>query len=112
MQRRTILIYGNYFHQFYQKQTQTVRNKIDWTISIVRDFEIIPVKYFKHLEGTKDLYEIRIASGSNAFRVFCFQDDGNIVILLHGITKKTQKTPIQEIRKALQLQKQYYEEKK
>lgn len=73
---------------------------------------MIPDKYFKHLEGTEGLYEIRVKVGGDIFRVFCFFDQGALVILLNGFQKKSQKTPRLEIEKAEQLKKQYYEERK
>ncbi len=57
------------------------------------------------------LFEARIKLGSNIWRVFCFFDKGKLVILLNGFTKKTQKTPKNEIDKAVRLMKEYYEEK-
>jgi len=59
----------------------------------------------------KGLFEARIKLGSNIWRVFCFFDKGKLVILLNGFTKKTQKTPKNEIDKAVRLMKEYYEEK-
>ena len=74
------------------------------------ELDVIPEKYFKHLEGT-NLYEVRIRVGTNIYRVFTFFDQENLVILLHGITKKTQRTPPKEIEKAKRLQKEYYDGK-
>jgi phage-related protein len=64
------------------------------------------------LVGTNGLYEARIQLGSDIWRVFCFFDNGKLVILLNGFTKKTQKTPKNEIEKALQLMDKYYNTKK
>jgi len=64
------------------------------------------------LVGTNGLYEARIQLGSDIWRVFCFFDHGKLVILLNGFTKKTQKTPKNEIEKALQLMQRYYDTKK
>jgi phage-related protein len=50
--------------------------------------------------------------GSNIYRVFCFFDEGNLVILLSEFQKKTQKTPSKEIAKAERLKKEYDEERK
>ncbi len=63
------------------------------------------------MEGTKGLYEIRVEVGSNIFRIFSFFDKGNIVILGNGFQKKTQKTPKQEIEKALKIMEEYNHEK-
>ncbi|MTI28711.1 type II toxin-antitoxin system RelE/ParE family toxin, partial [Fulvivirga kasyanovii] len=71
----------------------------------------IPERYLKHLTNTEGLYEARIQLGSNIWRVFCFFDNGQLVILLNGFQKKSQKTPKKEIDKAIKLKKQYYDEK-
>jgi phage-related protein len=39
-------------------------------------------------------------------------DNGKLVVLLNGFIKKTQKTPKNEIEKALQLMQKYYKTKK
>lgn len=41
----------------------------------------------------------------------CFFDEGKLVILLNGFTKKTQKTPQKEIDKAVNLMQSYYADK-
>lgn len=63
------------------------------------------------MTGTDGLWEIRVKSESNIFRVFCFFDKGNIISPLGGFQKKTQKTPSKEISKAEILKKKYYENK-
>lgn len=70
----------------------------------------VPKKYFKHLEGTKGLYEIRIEVGNNIFRIFSFFDRGNIVMLGNAFQKKTPKTPKKEIEKALKIMEEYHNE--
>ena len=109
---RDILYYREYYKDFFNKQSSKVQKKLNWTLQLVATLEQIPVKYFKHLEGTKGLYEIRAEVGSNIFRVFCFFDEGKLIILLNGFQKKTQKTPENEIELAEKLKKQYYDEKK
>jgi len=78
----------------------------------MEDLDRIPEVYFKHLENTEGLYEMRVQSGTNIFRIFCFFDNNNIVVVGHGFQKKTQKTPANEIERAEQIKKEYYEEKK
>jgi phage-related protein len=72
----------------------------------------VPEKFLKHLTGTEGLYEIRVEHGSNIYRIFCFFDEGQLVILLNGFQKKSQKTPAKEIDKAERLKKEYLEDKK
>ena len=73
--------------------------------------KIIPDKYLKHLSNTDGLWEIRVSSGNGIFRIFCFFDKGNLIFLLSGFQKKTQKTPRTEIKRAEKLKKEYYENK-
>jgi phage-related protein len=108
---RTTYVYGNEFWDFYYAQKPEVQDKIDWVIGLVRSLRMIPEKFFKHLEGTDGLFEIRIKVGSDIFRIFCFFDGGNLVILLNGFLKKGDKTPKNEIEKAKRLKQKYYEDK-
>jgi phage-related protein len=41
-----------------------------------------------------------------------FFDKGNLVVLLSGFKKKTQKTPKSELKRAERLKNEYYENKK
>ena len=108
---RTTYVYGNEFWDFYYAQRSEVQDKIDWVIGLVRSLRMVPEKFFKHLEGTEGLFEIRIKVGSDIFRIFCFFDEGNLVILINGFQKKTEKTPKNEIEKAERLKQKYYEDK-
>lgn len=63
------------------------------------------------MEGTDKLFEIRVQNGNDIFRIFCFFDEGNLVVITNGFQKKTQKTPKQEIERALKIKNEYYENK-
>lgn len=108
---RRVVVFKNYFPAFFAQQRQKVKDKIIWTLRLIEEVERIPETYLKHLEGTNGLFEIRIQAGSDIFRIFCFFDEGRLVILVNGFQKKTQKTPKQEITKALKIMEEYYEEK-
>ena len=108
---RTIILYKNYFSEFYEKQKQKVKDKILWTFRIIETQQQIPTDYLKHMEGTEGLYEIRVQQGNDIFRVFCFFDEGRIIVLSNGFQKKTQKTPKNEIEKALKIKREYETEK-
>jgi phage-related protein len=109
---RTIITYKDYFENFLKKQRQKVRAKIFWTFLLIEEVQQVPETYLKHIEGTDGLYEIRIQLASDIFRIFCFFDEGKLVVLANGFQKKTQKTPKQEIAKALKIKEEYYENKK
>jgi phage-related protein len=108
---RTIIFYKDYFQEFFVKQRDKVKNKIIWTLELLEDIQKVPETYLKHIENTDGLFEIRVQLGSDIFRIFCFFDRGNLVILTNGFQKKTQKTPKQEIEKALKIKHEYENER-
>jgi phage-related protein len=109
---REVIAYKNYFVDFLKKQPIKVQNKIFKIIEAIETLERIPTTYLKLLSGTNGLYEARIQLATDIWRVFCFFDRGKLVILLNGFQKKTQKTPKNEIEKAINLMKDYYESRK
>jgi len=63
------------------------------------------------VQGTQGLYEIRVQSGSDIFRIFCFFDEEKWVVIANGFQKKQQKTPQKDIAKALKIKTIYESEK-
>jgi phage-related protein len=109
---RTIIFYKDYFRDFLGKQNENVKEKIFYSLDLIRLLPRVPVSFLKHIENTDGLYEIRVETGGDIFRIFCFFDKGNLIILANGFQKKTQKTPRQEIKKALQIKSEYESGKK
>ncbi len=108
---RQIIYYKDYYLDFYNKQNEKVKDKFDYVLFLISVAERIPKKFFDHITETDGLYEIRIEYNSNIYRVFSCFDEGNLVILFNGFQKKTQKTPLSEIEKALGLKYEYFQEK-
>ncbi len=104
---RHVLFYKHYFQGFFLSQTSKVQTKILWTLKLIEEHNQIAEQYLKHLAGTKGLFEIRIQYGSAIFRIFCFFEQNNIIVVLNGFQKKTQKTPKKEIKKALLIKQEY-----
>jgi phage-related protein len=104
---RDILFFESYFEDFFVQQKPKVKEKIIWTLELLQELPVIPTQYLKHIHGTDGLYEIRVQHGGDIFRIFCFFDEGSWVILLHAFQKKTQKLPRREIIRAIQLKKDY-----
>ncbi len=69
-------------------------------------------EYFKKLQNTDGIWEVRVQFGNNAFRLLGFIDNGKFVIMTNGFSKKTRKTPQQEIALAEQRKKEYQERKR
>lgn len=109
--KRTIIFYKDYFEEFFVKQREKVKAKIIWTLELIEELERVPETYLKHIENTDGLYEIRVQQGSDIFRIFCFFDQGQLIIITNGFQKKTQKTPKNEIEKAVKIKTEYQNEK-
>lgn len=110
-QIRELLFYRHYFHSFFDKQSEKVKEKIDYVLFVITHAERIPEKFLKHMEGQKGLYEIRVEVRSNIFRIFCCFDKDKIVVLFNGFQKKSQKTPVNEIELAVKLMNEYFKKK-
>ena len=108
---KKLLFYKNYFYDFFNEQTEKVKDKIDYVLFLVTITERVPKKFMEHMTGTDGLYEIRIKFQGNIYRVFCCFDEGKIVVIFNGFQKKSQKTPQSEIDRALKIKDEYFEEK-
>ena len=78
---------------------------------MVEDLQRVPETYLKHIENTDGLYEIRVQLGSDIFRIFCFFDQGQLVVLANVFQKKTQKAAKKEIGMALKIKAEYENKK-
>ncbi len=93
--------------EFLDSLSGKTAQKVTWVLSLIEDLDVVPPTYFKKLVGSEDIWECRIQLGSNAYRIFCFFDGNSVVVLTHGLIKKTQKTPRGDIEKAASYRKDY-----
>ena len=107
---RKIIAFGNYYHEFMKSLNDKERLKVHYVLSLLQTEDRLPVKFIKIIR--EGLYELRISWNGNIYRLFFIFDDGQIVVLFNGFQKKTQKTPISEIKKALKIKEEYYASKK
>jgi phage-related protein len=107
---REIYYYKDYYLDFFETLKPVVKRKFNWTLKLIATIDRVPVKYFKHMEGTTGLFEVRVEVGSDIYRVLSFFDEGRLIILLNGFQKKSSKTPKNEIELAEKLKKQYFDE--
>jgi len=98
--------------RFLDKLDGKQAKKVTWTLQIVEEQKIVPSKYFKKMVNTDDLWEVRVASGSNIFRLLAFFDGSKLVVISHAFQKKTQKVPRQTIEIAEERKKDYFRRKK
>ncbi len=110
--QRNLSTYGSYFLNFYLGLNKKDQDKIDYVFELVKSQEIIPKRFFQYMEGTEGLFEIRVEFESNIYRILCFFDEGNLIVLINSFQKKSQKTPKKELELASKLKKQYFIDKK
>lgn len=106
--KREIYPFREYFRNFKKTLPRNVLMKFYQVFMYIMTEELIPVKFFRKIDGHDNLYEIRVEFESNIYRVFCCLDEGNLVILFNGFQKKTQRTPPTEIERAERIKKEYF----
>lgn len=106
---KKIIAYKSYFNDFLEVLSAQERKKCLRALDLLMTEEKIPHHYIKYIRD--GIYEFRTNYGNNEFRVFFIYDGDTIVVLFNGFRKKTQKTPENEIKKAIRLKEEYYEAK-
>jgi len=107
--KRTVIAYGNYYNDFVKTLSEKEKLKLKYILSLLETSDRMPVKFIKYIR--EGLYELRMEYDSNTYRIFFIFDNDCIVVLFNGFQKKTQKTPENEINKALKIKELYYEYK-
>lgn len=97
--------------EFLDSLEINVVKKIAWTLKIIEEMDFVPKTYFKKLVSTEGIWEVRIKYGTNIYRLFSFWDKNNLVVLTHGIIKKSQKTSKNDIKKAETYKTDYFRRK-
>ncbi|MFA6013330.1 MAG: type II toxin-antitoxin system RelE/ParE family toxin [Desulfobacteraceae bacterium] len=95
--------------EFLDSLTSKQAQKTAWVLSIIEELPSVPVKYFKKLVNTDDLWEVRINYANDIFRLLGFLDGPKLIILNHAFQKKTQKTPLRDIKTAEDRKNEYFQ---
>ncbi len=111
---KTVIFYRTFagkcpIQEFLDSLPGKAAQKVTWVLNLIENLDFVPSTYFKKLVNTEEIWECRIQVGSDAYRVFCFFDGHSIVVLTHGLIKKTQKTPRREIERAETFRRDYLE---
>lgn len=108
MEERKIKAYKHYFKDFIESLNENESRKVFYVLDMLKTQQRVSEKFVKYIK--EDIFELRVEYNGNIYRVFFIFDMGNIVILFNGFQKKSQKTPKNEIEKAIQIKKDYYEQ--
>lgn len=83
-----------------------------YVLELIKQVDRVPEKFLAPMTGYHGLFEVKVEYQSNIYRIFCCFDKGKLVVLFNGFQKKTQKTPKDEIKKAMRLKNEYFKIKK
>ncbi|MFA6532581.1 MAG: type II toxin-antitoxin system RelE/ParE family toxin [Patescibacteria group bacterium] len=104
------LIYKIYFYKtdFIDSFSNKIVLKIKSDIRLLKEYglALLPTSKVKKITGFSNLYELRIKTNIQIRLFFAFVSP-NIFLIVHGFIKKTQKTPINEIRTAVNRLKEF-----
>ena len=98
--------------EFLDSLTAKQFEKVAFVFDLIEQLDVVPQAYFKKMEGTKDLWEVRVQSGRMIFRFLGFLDEGTLVILAHAFAKKTQKISSRDIELVEQRKRDYFARKR
>jgi phage-related protein len=97
--------------EFISGLSEREQDKIAWVMRMIRESDRVGSNYFKKLADTEQLWEIRTEYANRAFRILCFFDGNRLVVLVSAFIKKSEQTPIPEIRVAEERRRDYYRRK-
>jgi len=97
---------------FIKQQPLKAQRKIYYNIFKVEG-GVMDKELFKKLENS-EIWELRTLFNGICYRLFAFWDDEieALILVTHGIIKKSRKTPRKEIEKAERLRQEYFNKKR
>ena len=96
--------------EFIKKQSVKDQVKIIREIDLLKEFgTLIGMPHVRKIKGHDELWELRVTSRTNKYRIFYFALIKTNYVLLHAFKKKDQKTPKKEIEIAEKRKKLYLE---
>ncbi|MBN2356204.1 type II toxin-antitoxin system RelE/ParE family toxin [candidate division KSB1 bacterium] len=93
--------------EFLDELSEKQTRKVTWVLRIIREIDKVPSEYFKRLVNTDDIWEVRVHQDKLSIRILGFFHKNKFIVLTNGFIKKSQKTPILEIKLAEERKKDY-----
>ncbi len=81
--------------------------KVVWVLMLIEEQEQVSTKFYKRLNNTDGIVEIRVQLARHHYRLLGFEHNDALVILTNGFKKKDQKVPKAEIELAQRRRKEY-----
>jgi phage-related protein len=113
MEKPIKVIFLPHAEKFVDELDIRAKKKLFWAIRKTK--ERIIGQWFTKIKNSQGIYEFRFDEDNKFFRLFAFWDtegeSESLIIGTHGIVKKTNKTPVDEITKAEKIKREYFERK-
>jgi phage-related protein len=97
--------------EFIGSLSDREQDKIAWVFKLICESDRVSGNYLKKLTDTEQLWEIRTEYANKAFRMLGFFDGNQLIVLVSAFAKKSDQTPIGEIRTAEERRRDYYRRK-
>ena len=117
MNIREVISYKNYFKDYLSSVPEEVQAKLFFVIAVLENQKQVSTNYVKHITGSEGIYEIRVSSKGNQYRVLFFLEasslveGGELIILGNGFLKKSDKDTQKAVRLAEKIKLEYFEER-
>ena len=98
---------GTPIDDFLDSLSSKQAQRVAWVLRLIEEIDSVPAQYFKKLPGTRDIWEVRVQSGSDTMRLLGFLFGSRSLVLTNGFAKKTAKVPPREIALAEQRRRDY-----
>nr|VFK03468.1 MAG: Phage derived protein Gp49-like (DUF891) [Candidatus Kentron sp. H]VFK04068.1 MAG: Phage derived protein Gp49-like (DUF891) [Candidatus Kentron sp. H]VFK06497.1 MAG: Phage derived protein Gp49-like (DUF891) [Candidatus Kentron sp. H] len=77
--------------EFLDSLSPKQARKVVWVLQLVEEIDLVPVRYFKKLVGTDEIWEVRVDVSGDTFRILGFQDGKSFVVLKSRLPKESPK---------------------
>ncbi len=86
---------------FLDSLNSKAAQKMTWVLRLIEERQgSVHAKYFEKLKHTDEIWEVKAKCGGSEYRMMGFIDEKDILLLVHGFQKKSQKTPKKDIETA------------
>jgi hypothetical protein len=90
---RQLIYFRNYFWDFFDAQTEKVKDKIDYVLFLISVTERIPTKFFQQISGTEGLYELGLNLKTTFSEFFAVLMKVNWLFFLTDFKRKPKRHP-------------------
>ncbi len=100
------VVYTKQAEEFIRSLSEDAQDRVRRAFTVLENEGRLLAPLAEKVEAYDNLYEVRVKDKTGQYRVFYAYAVADIIWALSGFHKKTQKTPLSEIRKAVKIKKE------